>query len=381
MAQGVLAGCGAGAPAPASAPAAVSAPAAASAPAAKPAQAPTTASQSAAPAPVATTASQPTAAAPVASPAAAAAKPSAGLNPQRLLFGTTSGTSSQYTYSVSWAKSVNSRIPQNITAVETGASTDNIKRMGTGEFQLGIITVADVYRAFTGQETWAGDKREYLRLIWLHTPQAQNYVVRADSDVRKLADLNGKQFNPGIRGSAAEKESELLLGALGVKPQYYRADLADALDAMKNRRIVGYKQGAAVGKADQSILDIQTATPVRILGFTPEEEAKIRAEFPYLPFTEQPAGVCRGCEAFRTTVSVVGIAAHKDLSADLVYSIVKAAAEGIPEQEAAFPALKDVSVPKITAEFSLTPLHAGAYRWLREQGIQVPDAAVPPEAR
>jgi TRAP-type uncharacterized transport system substrate-binding protein len=67
--------------------------------------------------------------------------------------------------------------------------------------------------------------------------------------------------------------------------------------------------------------------------------------------------------------------AHKDLSDDLVYQIVKTVFENQAELVKAHPVAEE-TVPKNIDRNTLLPLHPGALRYYREKGIAIPAAAL-----
>jgi TRAP-type uncharacterized transport system substrate-binding protein len=66
-----------------------------------------------------------------------------------LTIGSTSTSSSHYSYFVAIAKIINESIPGvNATVVATGASIDNLKRMAKGQADLGLVTSDAGYMAY-----------------------------------------------------------------------------------------------------------------------------------------------------------------------------------------------------------------------------------------
>jgi hypothetical protein len=300
---------------------------------------------------------------------------------KNLAMGSTQTSSSNYAYFVGAAKAINLRAPDlNITVVETGATVDNLKRMQKGQLDMGLVTADQVYLAWKGQDIWKDAPFEGVRMLWLYAVPATYVVVREETGVQRVHELTGKKFNPGIRGSAVEKTTEAVFGVLGIKPDWQRMGTADAVDAMKDRRIVGYaKSGAGFG-LDASTMDIATQTPIRVLSFSDEDVTKVKAARPHISWIRVPAGSIRGMEEFWSTVSVAFVGATKAMPADVAYKIVKAIWEGQAHQP---PALMGAAHgnPRLTVEHSLSPLHVGAIRYYRELGFTVPEHLVPPEAR
>jgi hypothetical protein len=300
---------------------------------------------------------------------------------KRLAMGCTQTASSHYAYCVGAAKAINLTVPDvEITVVETGATVDNLKRLMKGTLDYGLVTPEQVYLAWKGQENWKDTPFPDIRVMWMYTVSANYVVVREETGVKSIHELGGKKFNPGIRGSATEKMTEAVLTDLGIKPDWQRMGTADAVDAMKDKRIVGYAKAGNGFALDASTMDIATSTPVRVLPFTEAEMKKIKGLKPHIPWVKVPAGSIKGMGEFWTTAIIVGFAAPKSFPADVVYRIVKAVSEGLEHQKAAFKGTTD-DIPKLTVETSQSPLHAGAIRYYRERGLKVPDHLIPPEAK
>jgi TRAP transporter TAXI family solute receptor len=296
-----------------------------------------------------------------------------------LAMGSTQSSSSHYAYFVAVAKVINARVPEvNISVVETGASVDNINRIKKGDLDLGMTTIHLQYQAYHGLDAWKDKPIKDQYVMWVYQPAPQNFVVREDSGVKSVRDLAGKPFNPGIRGSATEKTVEAILDALGIVPNWVRGGTEDAVAAIKDKRVLGYvKSGAGVDSLDASTLDIATFTPIRLLGFTDEEIAKVKTKYPYLSPIAIPKGIYKETPAYKTFAMLIGTVVKKDLPEELVYKMVKAAVEGFDEQVAAYPSIKGVSLPQLTLETCNVPLHPGAVRYYKEIGLKVPDALIP----
>jgi len=144
------------------------------------------------------------------------AGPGVAADKKLLAMGSTQSSSSHYAYFVSVAKIINENVQEaNVNVVETGASVDNIKRIKKGQLDLGLTTIHLQYQAFHGMGPWKDDPIKDQYVLWVYQAAPQNFVVREDSGVKTVYDLAGKQFNPGMRGSASEKTAEAILDALG----------------------------------------------------------------------------------------------------------------------------------------------------------------------
>ncbi len=300
---------------------------------------------------------------------------------KRLAMGCTANASSHFAYCVGQAKAINTSVPEvDVTVVETGATVDNLKRMLKNTIDYGLITNEQVYLAHKGESTWKDTPFPDIRNLWYYTLSAVYISVREDSGVKTVADLTGKKFSPGFRGTATEKMTEQTLIHLGVKPDWVRGGVSDLVDAIKDKRIVGYAKAADGYRLDASMMDIATMTPLRVLAFSEEDVKKVKAQYPYFPWVRVPAGSIKGMGEFWAEAVIVGFSTPKSFPKDLAYKLVKAVMEDKEHQKAAFKGLAE-DMTKLTLEQSLSPLHAGAIKYYREKGLKIPDNLVPPEAR
>lgn len=364
-------------------------PAQPAAPAPAPAPPPVAAAKPAQPAKPAAPAAAP---APPSAPAVKPAQPAKSGDRKQLTMGTTQAASSSYIYAVSAAKVLNSQVSSvNVTAVESGASVENINRMGQGSFHLGIATADTAYQAVHGLGPWAGGKAiQDLRVLWVYDLFAANYVVREDSGVKALADLDGKDYHPGMRGSADETRTKTVFDALGIKARWYTSGSEDAIAAIRDKRIAGMTKGSSLVRIDPVILNLMSFTPIRVLGLTQEQADMVLAKLPYYPTTQIPAGTYKAewnAQPIRTISSVVMIAARvATLAEDVAYQMTKAIVEdnksgGAGVQAGAFPSIKDNDVAKLTLDNATSPLHAGAQKYYVELGLKIPDKLKSPEAK
>ena len=300
---------------------------------------------------------------------------------KKLAMGCTATASSHYAYCIGQAKAINTAMKDvDVSVIATGATVDNIKRMAKGTIDYGLITNDQMYLAVKGEGTWKDGPVPDVRNLWYYTVSAVYLSVREESGVKSVAELAGKKFNPGIRGSATEKMIETALDQIGVKPEWVRGGTSDSVDAMKDKRIVGYAKAGNGFQLDASTMDIATSAPIRVLPFTDEQMKKVKDKYPYFPWVKVPAGSIKGMGEFWTLAVVVGFAAPKTLPNDVAYSLVKAVMEDKEHQRAAFKGMVDDMI-RTTMEQSLSPLHAGAVKYYRERGVKVPDNLVPAEAK
>jgi uncharacterized protein len=296
---------------------------------------------------------------------------------QKLLIGSTSASSSQYGYFVAVSQVINNQVKGVDSAVvETGATVDNLRRIQRKQIDLGLVTTNTGYQAYAGTGIFK-DKPVAERLLWIYANAPQNVIVRKDSGVASIAGLAGKKFNPGLRGSATEKTSEAVFKALGVTIDPVRGSTSDIVNAIKDNRVIGYVKSGAGNKLDGSSLDIATFTPIQVLSLTDDQVKTIEKEMPDIGIVKVPAGAASGVPAFTTWSFGLAVVARADLPEDVAYKITKAIMEDKTVQANALHSVKGADLAQMTVDYGSIPLHAGAAKYLREKGYQIPARIAP----
>lgn len=296
-----------------------------------------------------------------------------------LLIGSTSASSSHYGYFVAVGQLINENAEGlRASVVETGATLDNIRRMERGQVDLGLVTTNVAQHATAGTNEFEG-KQQDLTLLWVYTGAPQNVVMRADAGIADLSGLAGVRFNPGIKGSATEATTEAVFDTLGLTADYVRGSTTDVVDMIKDNRVTGYVKSGSGNKLDGSTMDIATSTDIAILGLTSEQADKLRAEMPDISVVDIPEGAADGVPAYTTWSFGVGVAAPSTMDEETAYQIVKAVMEDKEAQANAMASLKGVNLADTTLQFGTIPLHPGAARWFKEQGIELPAKLKPTE--
>ena len=295
----------------------------------------------------------------------------------RLLIGASSASSSQYGYFVALSQLINSHIPSvDSSVVETGATVDNLRRIARKQIDLGLVTTNVGYQSYVGEGAFKDHKVD-SRLLFVYSNAPQNVIVRKDSGVNGLADLKGKRFNPGLKGSATEKTAEAVFKALGIAPDYVRGSTTDIVDAIKDNRVIGYVKSGVGVKLDGSSLDIATFTPVKLLSLDAAQKKLIAEKFPELSVTDVPAGAAEGMPAYSTWSFGLAVHARADLPDDIAYQIAKAVFEDKTVQAAALSSVKGVDLEKLTISGGTVPLHPGVVRYLKEHNVAIPAKLMP----
>ena len=293
-------------------------------------------------------------------------------------FSATPATSPLYAYWVAVAKGIKKAYPQfNITITEPTGALDSIKRVRTKQAAVGNCMAALDYASYMGEEQFAGQPSKKDRILWYHDYLIAQWGVIKSSGIKTIEGLDGKDFNPGGAGGGIVFMTKKTFAMWGVKPKYYEATQASAIEATLNRQIIGLSKAGPV--PDSFFQQILANMPIEMVGLTREQQAKVVAKYNYwVPFTI-PAKTYGDTQEVLTIGELDGGHTLSDLPEEVGYAFFKAMWEdGKPLWQAAYPSAANNNVIEMTLK-SVVPLHAGTVRYLTEHGIKVPERLIPPE--
>jgi len=293
-------------------------------------------------------------------------------------FAAAPSTSPVYSYWVAIAKAVKKVYPQfNITVTETTGALDITKRVRAKQAAVGNSMGDLDFANYAGEEQFQGQPNKKARIIWYFDHLIAQWAVSKASGITSLAGLTGKDFNPGGAGGGIVPITKKTFELLGVKPRYFEGTQSSAMEAMLNRQIVGLSKTGPV--PDSFFQQIVANMPIELLGLTKEEQVKALDKYPYWSAFTIPAKTYGDTRETLTVAVLVGAQTTSDLPEEVGYAFFKAMWEGGKSiWQAAYPSAANINVLQHTLQSSI-PLHAGAVRYLKEQGVSVPDRLVPPE--
>lgn len=255
----------------------------------------------------------------------------------------------------------------------TGGSIYNINVLRRGGLDMGIAQSDWQYHAYRASSQFSDEEpfRELRAVFSLH-PEPLTIVARADSDIRELADLKGQRVNIGNPGSGQRATMKTVMDAVGwttddfaLAAELKANEMASALcddkiDAFAY--VVGHPAGAiqkAATTCDARLVDV-ASQPIRDLV----------AERPFYAMAEIPGDMYRGNPDATTTFGVrATLVSTSDVSPDAVYSLVSAVFDNFDDFRGLHPAFEVLDREAMTSEALSIPLHEGAKRYYREQGL------------
>ncbi|GAA1150887.1 TAXI family TRAP transporter solute-binding subunit [Nesterenkonia lutea] len=261
----------------------------------------------------------------------------------------------------------------NVTAIETGGSADNLGGIFQEEMQLGLTQNDTAASGVAGEiEDLEGQELDNFGWISNLYPEAAHIIVREDSGIESIEDLEGQTIAVGDVGSGTRAISDAILAAHGIEEGDYTAEIADfgsSTDMLADSQIDA--SIFVVGTPVAGLTQLAASTDVTLLGIEDDMTETISGESGAESY-DISADAYEFLDEDVTTVSVFAalVASTTQVSEDLAYEITAATFENAG----------DITLEvgeNITEENALTgvgdiPLHPGAERYFEEQGIDLP---------
>jgi TRAP transporter TAXI family solute receptor len=292
---------------------------------------------------------------------------------KRLAIGTASTGGSWYPLGGGVANVINKYIPgYYASAHPSGASIENIRAVMKGQDALALSMPDAALYAYEGKGAFKGKPQKGLRGLFSTYPVDIQFYVLADSPVKKIADIKGKNLKVavGAPGSGTEKMAQYVLKVYDITYDDINEQFLSATEttaAMKDGNIdVGI---VTLGTPAPTLMDLATQREIRFLDIEPEVANKINKDFPaYFPRTI-PAGTYKGMKKPHHTLAWMGLfVVNKDMPDKLAYDICKAVFDHKAELDKIHKKFALINLESATSGMSV-PLHPGALKFFKERGI------------
>ncbi|MDA2805593.1 TAXI family TRAP transporter solute-binding subunit [Nocardiopsis suaedae] len=237
----------------------------------------------------------------------------------------------------------------------TSASTENLRLLGEGAAQIAPVSLDSARGRSGGMAALCRLYDSYLHLM-----------VRADSDVEGLADLDGRRVSFGADESGTEYTVGRLVEATGARMDGVLMNQAESARALEEGRIDA--MFSLTGIPTPAITDL--AGRVRLRAVDLGEAADTMAgEVPgvYLPAI-LPASGYEGVAATPTLTLPNILLARADLPDDVAATVTATVFTRSSELAARRPEAAQINIRTGIATGNV-PLHPGAARWFREQKL------------
>jgi uncharacterized protein len=212
-----------------------------------------------------------------------------------------------------------------------------------------------------------------IRALFPIPVQTLHWVVRADSDVKRLPDLAGRAFVPGAKASFGERQTASVLLALGLEQRVQLIDIdpAGARAAFAGNQVVGIALAGTFPMT--AVNELAKTTPIRLLSLAREDLAKVLATDDSIVAETIPKKTYPGQDEDIVSVALpAGAYATTEMSNQMAYAITKAFWSqkwALAQRNPPWNSVTPASLATLGVR-----LHEGALRYYREAGVKVPAA-------
>lgn len=298
--------------------------------------------------------------------------------PENVTIGAASVGGTYYVWATGLSSVLTNGMDLNANVEVTGGPLHNIQLVDSGQLTLGLSTAAPAYEAFNGLEWADGQSFQNIRAILPMYPSYFHWWGPTSAGVTSLQDMNGKVVALGPKGGTPDAYGRRILEFMEVEPsRIVNVGFSDVTGQLRDGLVDSALNAAGI--PHPSVLESESTGPIDIVGVPADEAAPFIEKYPYFATAVIPAGTYSTLEEDLETVTLWNfLIANKDLSEDFVYDVVKTVFDNRQAMIETHRSSENIlleNIDKITI-----PLHPGALRYYREQGVEVPDRLVPPEA-
>ena len=277
-----------------------------------------------------------------------------------------------------------------IEVKQTAGSAANLRLLAGGYLQLAVAQSDMAQDAYDGSGVFAHEstERSFSAVAALYE-EAVQVVVRADSGITTLEELQGCTLSVGEEESGTEQNAWQVLAACGLNNRLVHTvnlNYTDAAARLADGTIDAMFVTAGLTAADVTALhraleQLAETCAIRLLSVDGGVGARLLAAYPAYRACVIPAGTYAGQGEDVWTVSVQALLlASNALSDETVQRLTARYFDSVDAVAAAVP-VPLVTDPAVAAAQSVIPYHTGAAAYYTAQGITPagPETGASPE--
>jgi len=270
-----------------------------------------------------------------------------------------------------------------LTAISSAGSLENVKLLRDNQAQFALLQGPFGAWSWTGEGP-VSNPQTHMRSVAAMWKNVEHFVLLSRlADSGTMADLNnldGERYVLGARNSGADQTGRFILDTLGVdfRSKFSLAYMGygPTTSAIQDNNIVGMNipAGAPVSSITQAYALL--GDRMTILNWTQEDLDAINDRYPLWDWYDFPPGTYPNQEEhIRTVASPNVLVTRVDIPEDVVYEITKVIWENLATLQEIHGATRDMRMDIAVAGLG-APLHAGALRYYREIGLDIPERLI-----
>ena len=259
------------------------------------------------------------------------------------------------------------------TAQSTGGSIYNLRALRRGDINFAIVQSDWQYEAYRGEGAFAdAPPFKDLRSVFSLHSEMFTVAVARKSGIAKFDDLPGHRVNIGDKGSGMRAIMNELMEAKGWNAKSFAdaselkpAEAADAFCKGKLDAMV-----FAAGHPNGLIQQLTSNCGAKLVPVEGKEVDKLLAENPYYARTAIPGGMYPGNPQSTMTFGVKAtVVTTADMDDETVYQITKAVFDHFDSFKTLHFVFATLDKDRMVASGLIAPIHPGALRYYRENGL------------
>jgi TRAP transporter TAXI family solute receptor len=297
---------------------------------------------------------------------------------KRISIGTAGTAGALYPMGVAMAETINRHVPGfKASAEASGASLENIRNLSQGNVDWAISQNEVAFMAYNGLDRYEGKEVKSLRSLFGTLLSWAQIFTSADSGIGSIRDFKGKRIGVGAPGSGGERVAQKVLSYYGLTYNDVKAEFMsnpEMVSALKDGTLDAFIITHPLKSA--ALLDLTTSFKVKMI---PVADDGFYQKYPFFTKRDVPAGTYRNVDtpvATPTSRIVMYTSTKAGLTTEQVYALLKGVWENSEEWVNTHPAVKKYTSLKDAVKGLSVPLHSGAVKYYREQGLDIPQSII-----
>ena len=248
----------------------------------------------------------------------------------------------------------------------TAGSTANIRLLSDGYVDMAIAQADLVDAAYNG--TGATDKKRYRGYS-----EACQIVVRADSGIDSLDDLQGKKISVGEEESGTQRNAEQILKMTGLVESLVdtvNLDYVDAANELKSGQIDAFF--CTAGIQTSVIEELSKECDVKLIGIDDKCRDRLKSVYGFYTDYTIPAGTYEGQTQDVVTLGVRAVLlARDDMDEKIVEELTGLLFEHAQDIQYSIALTFQIDESEAVKNVTI-PFHDGAKAYYQKKGIEIP---------
>lgn len=300
-----------------------------------------------------------------------------------LCLGTASSSGTWYIIGGAMCNSVNSHSDWfSVTCEASSGGGENLRNLQDEVIDLAMLNCDMGYFFYTSTDSYAGAGSDKLRSLFAMPSASMHIVARADSGINSIADIKGKRIAVGLAGSGYESFASKIVANAGLTYNDMTVQMINPSqmpEALQNNQVDAFF--FPVNTPGSSITELALNTNIKIISLDDSFIDKYQST--YVGYIENviPAGTYKGqTEDIKTLATGQFACTLADsLTEDEAYVLMCNIFDNRDEWLSAHYTTKEINYDNVDS--LIVPVHAGVYKFLVENGVDVPENLIPPEAK